>query len=161
MSARALRSPAKRPTAVRVTTGSATAAVDGCCWSTRAVHIQKAAIKEFGRFRPEHEHSGVGRESLRVSQAVECHPNRGATQVSKGIRLPHHPLAGKTKRRGAKLRQPAIHLVRNEPVNRARIDARRGRSSQCGAQELKAMRADVLELVIEMRHAAITDSWRA
>src|ERR1700752_4353777 len=115
MSARAARSPAKRPTAVRVTTGSRTATVGECCSLTCAVHIQKAAIKEFGRFRPEHEHSGVGRESLRGVRAAECHPNRGAPQVSKGIRLTHPPLAGKPKMRGAKLRQPAIHLVRNEP----------------------------------------------
>ena len=125
------------------------------------MHIQEAAIKEFGRFRPEHEHSGVWRESPRAAQAVECHPNRSAAQVSKGICLTHHPLAGKTKMRGAKLRQPAIHLVGNEPVNRACIDARRGCSSQCGAQELEAMHADVLELVIEMRHAGATDSRRA
>src|ERR1700758_4931267 len=151
MSARAARSLAKRPTAVRVTTGSRTATVGECCSLTCAVNIQEAAVKEFGRFRPKHEHSGVGRESLRVAQAVECHPNRSATQVSKDVCLTHHPLAGKTKMHGAKLRQPAIHLVGNEPVNRARIDARRGRSSQCGAQELKAMRADVLELVSEMR----------
>src|SRR5262245_32221971 len=113
------RSPIRRLTFSNMTTGvRATRARDGLA-SGSTVYIKKATVEIFRRLGAEYEHSRIRCEPARAAQPVERNPDRRASQVSNSARFADDSFGRQAEVGSAKCRQPAVHLMRQEPVDRA------------------------------------------